>query len=478
MKNCSLWKIASLVFYNLAALIAPLLICRMRGQPYGELLPGAAPACFKAFIILITIEILGICFIKLRGRKRALPVELISLFTPALVCFFVLSYLSLSYQKPYDYLCYENAAASVLEGGNPYGSDKWVYLYPPFTAQLMAGLYHVVEFLPIGDNVAESGSTGWDAVFYLFQCGQFFAVVLMYFLCRMLLRFASMGERYSSILSGLVIICNFPLMLTLRNVQVNIWVLDLILFAVMFLARRPVLAGFALAIGAHIKLYPFALLLPWILKRRVTAIVSAVVAFAMIVYMQTGFGRHWTLWKQFAGQGSRLSDFPRGNSIYTGIQSAINVFAGPLGLSQSKIELTAGIMSVAVTVALLGWFLIRFIHRERNFRDFTGGGAGGKTSNTETFKMISHCIDALIFGLLASSSVGRHHYLLVVPAILWGFSSCCGDKKMRMAMVGFLILCVPRLYIFPLRYLPLAAILYMLYICPFDEICADRFEKV
>jgi hypothetical protein len=44
--------------------------------------------------------------------------------------------------------------------------------------------------------------------------------------------------------------------------------------------------------------------------------------------------------------------------------------------------------------------------------------------------------------------------------------------------VGFLILCVPRLYVFPLRYLPLAAILYMLYICLFDEICVDRFEKV
>ena len=89
--------------------------------------------------------------------------------------------------------------------------------------------------------------------------------------------------------------------------------------------------------------------------------------------------------------------------------------------------------------------------------------------DVETYKLISHAVDAVILALLISSVVWHHHYVLAIPAILWAFATSRGNKRWTVGILGFLIFCLPPLHILPFKYLQTVALLVLVYVCRFDE---------
>ena len=91
------------------------------------------------------------------------------------------------------------------------------------------------------------------------------------------------------------------------------------------------MSGVAIAFAAHLKLYPLMLLVPLAVVRRWQAIAWTLAGFAAIAFVQTDFGRSWTLWEQFLGfasSGVRGEIAFRNNSLHSIFFNAIRFTIG------------------------------------------------------------------------------------------------------------------------------------------------------
>ncbi len=116
---------------------------------------------------------------------------------------------------------------------------------------------------------------GWNLVFYFYECMQFFLLILAYFLCYRFSIENGLKRLPAAVVVSILFVFNNALASTLKYNQVNLWVLNLALLAILLVDRYPVLAGVAVALGGHLKLYPFILLVPWVLTKQWRALASA-----------------------------------------------------------------------------------------------------------------------------------------------------------------------------------------------------------
>ena len=115
-----------------------------------------------------------------------------------------------------DYDCYESAARQVILSGNPYRANG--YIYPPLLAEGLATVYTVRYARGPTVGVRLTREQGWNAVFYLWQCSQFFLALAGYMLS---VRFAlALGARGAGALAlvAAVFVFNAP---TGADVQVQ-----------------------------------------------------------------------------------------------------------------------------------------------------------------------------------------------------------------------------------------------------------------
>ncbi len=143
--------------------------------------------------------------------------------------------------------------------------------------------------------------------------------MLAYFLCYTFARSAKMKSLPASLLVTALLLFNNPLMRTLKHNQINLWMLDLFLLAILFLQRYPLISGLEIALGGHLKLYPLILLLPWGITKQWRAVVGALVSFFSIMMIQTNWGQNWELWHYFIayfGVIQKPTAF-RNNSLYS-----------------------------------------------------------------------------------------------------------------------------------------------------------------
>jgi len=464
LKNKTAVALSAYALLTPAVVVLPIILWKLPtpliASTYGE-----TYKLVELFGFCASVWLIGYAYLELR-RSKSLKQSLPTLLLVLVSFHFLVLFTEYSIKMP-DFGCYQFAAQAVLQGKNPYAA---CYLYPPFTAQVLAWGYRFTALVSSQIQPAVSEESVWRLVFYFYQCNQFFLIQLTYLLCYRFTR--SMGLKIvpASLLVSALLLFNNPLVRTLRHNQVNLYVLDLILLAVLLLNRYPVLSGLAVALGTHIKLLPLALVLPWGAAMKRMAVVAAATAFLAIGLIQTDWGRDLTLWYQFLifaraspdSFGFLVTPFFRENSLHSLVFNSLQMVARLTNAEPASIRNASNIVVAVATLAVSIWFVVRVMQREK-VRMLGGGLTGCLANNEDTLRMYGHSMDALAFTLIVAPLVWEHQYVLAIPIVLWAVATRGYANLCWIGIAAFLMFSLPTFDVFPFSYHRLVGLVMLLY---------------
>jgi len=433
----------TVVLYGLVAglaIVAPLILLAL-DVPIIDL-EGQQAVAFHWFGFTATCAVLLIAVIELRkhkgrGAKAWLPIVLW-----VLVSLHFLSIMTYYPKKSGDYHIYERSARRVVEGKSPYDLD--IYQYPPLKVQVMAGLYTAIGRLAGLAGIDTDALNPWNAIFYLYQCLQLLLVFSAYWLCYLFARMIGIGQIASAVIVATVLIFSNPLRQLLAWNQVNLWLLDTVLIACLLVQSRPFIGGLAIALGGLIKFYPLILLVPWTLVRQWRVLIGAVVGIVGILLWQTSGGQNWDLWREFwrnfmSYPTYRLSfaNVSIHNLVYYTLEPVRLLTKPTPGGYESIVAIVVGL----ITVALIIWFGLRFVQREKTHRNLCEDREIGSDGlSPSTLRLIGHAMDALALLLLISPCVWTHHYVMATPIVLWTIATRGPTRPWHVGIAVFLTL--------------------------------------
>ncbi|OGL40962.1 MAG: hypothetical protein A2043_11100 [Candidatus Schekmanbacteria bacterium GWA2_38_9] len=438
------------------AVILPLVL-RKFFRPIIGFTYGFDYGIFELFGFSCSLVTLVIVYTKLRKQPVLSLEKAIEIVLPVLVCFFFLIQVVEHSNKSRDYERYEQAAKAVIAKSNLYENTN--YFYPPFTAQIMALTFKLfrsgILFLNLNHQKLEY--TSWQFVFYLFQCMQFFLVILSYFLCYRFACKVNLTSLQSLIIVTTLFLFNNSLIRTLSFNQVNLYVLTSILIAVLCLPEYPIVSGLALAIGTHIKLYPLLIGIVLFFAKKRIVLLWTIIGACFILLIQTRWGQNWQLWSDFLVFFT--SSFPkdasfRNNSLHSfsyNIVSLISYFL-KLNLKYTSKQLVAQIMVFIESFFVIVWFGIRFILRERMFHGIVNQDKLSINDKADFYRICGHVLDGIGIMLLLSPMVWEHHYIISLPIAIWSISIMGRDKPWQVGTSMFLIYVLPTFDVFPFSY--------------------------
>lgn len=316
----------------------------------------------------------------------------------------------------WDYRCYDNAARNVARGLNPY--DGTAYLYPPLLAQALAWVDHVVESTRL---FAYANVTSWWIVFYFYQALQLFLVFSIAELSFAFTRRLGIPALWAAAIVLVVFVADAPLFRTLRFQQTNLIVLVAILYSMVRLRERPVACGVLMAVAVMVKPQGIVFPLVWLFIGARRATLGFLAAAAVLVVVQassaTAFATDWTMWRQFADSVAKIpqkNDYFRNQSLF----SVISTLAKTVHVSIDKNTLLAVVRGCYV--AVLGWFVYRFLEREKRFRTGVAKVAAAARARYELVtRVCAHTADVVLLALLCAPIVWEHHYAIAMPLPIW-----------------------------------------------------------
>lgn len=360
-----------------------------------------------------------------------------------------------------DYIAFEKGAKAILDGISPYIHTESPYVYPPLVGQVMAFLYQIVTHIPFLS--IDNEEQGWQIVFYLFQCSQLLLLILAYSLTYILAQKMGFKPIPASLITAALFLFNNSVIRTFNFHQTNLWILNCFLIGILLQQKRPFISGFAVALGVHIKMYPFILILPWIAMRQWRLFIGASIGLLAIALIQTNLGRDWTLLKYFLdylGDVSKPTPY-RNNSINSVVYNFFKIPNVLIGTSFNSV----GIIVTFITLGIAVWFLIRFVQRERIYQELSKSASlESQFYWSDIFRFYGHSMDAIALGLLISPSVYEHHYIVAIPVALWAIATRRSDKPVAVGLSIFLIFCIPTFDLFPFSFHRLAGLLMLVYL--------------
>jgi hypothetical protein len=447
-------------YFSLACALAflPILLWKL-DLPFISSTSGSEYRVFEIFAACVTLSAVLIAAARLRSLKGRPAQELIPviLFT-LLACYFVAQVTEFRPQSS-DWKSYEHAARAILEGKNPYQDTG--YLYPPLTALALTSVYQVVTWGSGLVGVQAISDFVWQGVFYLYQCSQFFLVMSAIALCYRLARMLGTSATKSAILVSLLFVFNTPLLRTLYFHQVNLWVLDLILIAV--LSSSSMISGLALSIATHVKLYGGILFLPFLLMKRLSTAIWMIAGIAVIFLIQTRGGTDLSLWQQYIQSGN---DFPvgtmfRDNSLHSIVDNTISFVAIALPIEPDAAEIAVRTSVLLLTVIVVIYFGKRWHIRERAFRN----ALRDVTADRDLWsadRLYGIVFDAIAMALIISPLVWEHHYVLALPFVVWIAVTEGEEHPWRIGAGTFLMFAVPVFDIYPISYHRIVGLMLLL----------------
>ena len=396
--------------------------------------------------------------------KQNRPADLLGyaeVLLPAFIALIWLNTLTERTFKDWDYVCYEDAAKFLLNGKNPYEGSLDCYFYPPLLVLALSKAYHVMQFAVAHlHGFPLESEKAWTLIFYLYQCLQWFLVILAFFLgCRLAEKFG-LPKNVSLGVVTLLFILNNPLLRTLHFFQINLWILTIAMLVLLYNASHPFISGLLAALGAHIKLYPTAFVASWGLLKDKRALAGFALGILLPLALIHGSFGSSSIWRQFIEQdpsnagGYKLRDNSLHSLIYNSLRITNVIQPGDLN---SRVPET---MTSFFTVLVLLWFLIRLTLRYRMLM---------KAQDPEplnSFIRDGMFVDMVGLMLLASPVAWEHHYVLAIPVFLWTLALQLKEGQLPIAsFLAFLfIFALPTFDVFPFSYLRLTGLLILLVI--------------
>jgi hypothetical protein len=409
---------------------------------------GKRTVVFELFAFAAALALAAGATLEIRARRGRPARELLPAALPALVGLYYALLLGEYPRKPFDYDCYEYAARALLLGQDPYRVGL-NYLYPPLAAEVLALAHRALAAGAAAAGFAPDPEAVWEGVFYLYQCAQLALILLAYGLLARFARESGISPTHAALLAAALLLFDDACLRTLRHGQVNLWLLDLSLVAVLFARRAPALAGLALAVAVHLKLYPALLVLPLAAFGGGRALAFGAAGVVGVVALQTEGFRDWTTWRQFAE--FYASVYPgeiafRNQSFHS---LAFNTLRLAFGVPAASFRPALRLASSAASAAALAWLLARTLARARRGRPASAdAGAAGTPSR----QLLGGGADALGLSLLVSQSVWEHHYVLALPLVVWAAALRGRERPAAVAAAAFLAVAMPTADLFPLSY--------------------------
>lgn len=428
------------------------------GDTYGR---GYLP--FELFGLTASVAILLIVFFEIRRLRWRSLHDVLPVVVPMLVSFVFLTLIVEHSRRSWDYRCYENAAKAIVAGSDPY--HETAYIYPPLLAQLLARAHRLAVWgQALVGAPADVDEPSWYVVFYVFQCLQLLVVNLVFLLLYRFARRLGIGRPQALALVATLLLCNHPLLRTLKHNQVNLYLVSLILLATLSMGSRPFLSGLLVALGAHIKVYPALVALPMLLVRGWTALLGVVVGTTGTVLLQTGLGTDWRLWQQFwalAGSFPRSRAF-RDNSLQSVLFNSTRFGLPRVGIPEAQSGTVASLAVLGASLAVLGWFGARFLQRESAWRRLaSGSGESLDRRDVPFYRFSGHVVDSVALMLLLSPMVWEHHYVLALPLAVWAVATQGSSRPWPIGLALVLMFAVPTFDVFPLSYHRIAGLLML-----------------
>lgn len=396
---------------------------------------------FAAGSLIILLALAEAHMARARTLRDWAPIVL-----PILVAFHGLMLLSDYPFKTPDYQAYELAAQNLISERNPYHGG---YFYPPLLAQGLAAAYRATGGVSriLGCAPATPGQT-WENLFYFYQCLQFYLYLTSYALTLRFARSLGRRKRYALYLVTALFLVNTPLDRTLGFNQVNLWVYNAALLGILLLHTRPVAGGLAVALGAHLKLYPALLVLPWILTRRWRVVAAVILGTAGLLVIETHGLRDFTTWKQFTDYfghyetGRALRD----NSLHSVVFNTTLILKHQVPIVGNVLHPAVAPMVYLLDTLVVLIFGMRFVSRQRRYAGVP------RNSDPDRMRMAGHAMDALAAMLLLSPMVWEHHFVLALPLCIWAIVTQGSRKPVTIGLATALIFLVPAFDLYPFSY--------------------------
>lgn len=395
---------------------------------------------------------------------------------PLLVNFFFLTLIAEYSTRSWDYRCYEKAARALVAGANPY--QEICYLYPPLLAQLLSLAFRLLAWVAtqVGSPVLEEDWL-WFLVFYLFRALHLVMVNLALLLGFQFARRLGVPQRRALIGVAALLIFSNPMFRTFRHHQVNLYVVNLIFLATLTMFSRPGISGLMVALGVHLKLYPFLIGIPAVLVRSGRTLLGILVGVVAVVLLQTNFARDWHVWRFYL---ESIPSFPSGtafrdNSLHSVIFNSVKFGSRQLVIPA---ESTTAVVSAGVavaTVAVLLWFGVRFYRREQAYRVCTEQRVEADgTLDLPFLRLSGHVADTTALMLLISPMVWEHHYVIALPLAIWAIAMEGNSRPWPVFIALFLMFAVPTFDLFPFSYHRLAGLILLLILAHPQQILPVR----
>jgi len=366
---------------------------------------------------------------------------------PLLVSFFFLVLIVEYTVSSFDYEVYEYAFQAVALHKNPYKGS--FYFYPPLLAQGMAYIYTTGKAL-----LDPEKTSGLLFVFYIHQCLQFFLCNLAYQLSSRLASQLGFSELKNKLIVSGLFLFNFPLIRMLHLNQINLYILNTTLIALLALSRFPFLSGTAVMVGGLIKLYPLIMGAPLLFMKKWKALLGAFVSGVIIIFFQTNLGRDFSLWRQFilffiSFPTERESSEWIRNTTFLSLARNLTRFTG---LPESMITPFYIISALAVVI----WIALRFYQREKTYPTLTPG------YSAETYRNFGNLLDFASLALVVTPSAWDHHYVIAIPLALWAITLRGKDRPGWVGLATACIFVLPPFDIFPFSYLRMFGVIGLL----------------
>jgi hypothetical protein len=444
---------AAWLLLGLAVVGVPLALWLSESPFVGETW-GKDAQLFEFFGFSATAALLAVAVARARCLRQASPQELLQALLPLAVGLYWAGAFS-EFSQALDWEAYHRAASAMAGGRSLYSDQTALYLYPPLTAEALGAAHGLVERALHFFGSPGGDQHSWRIVYYLFQCGQFALILALYrMLCAVAHRSGLRGVRADGLVAVLLVVNN-PLFRTFRWGQVNLYVLDLALAGVLLARPAPALAGLAIALAIHIKLYPLILVVPLVVTKCWRAVVWTVVSvlgLGLTEAAAAGLGN----WRDFLALMARFPHFTafRSNSVMSIVSNSAKLV---LGLDAAAVSRVAEVVAFQAAVISLVWFLWRMVIRERRYREVSAVDEA-----SDRFRLAAHAADALAFALLVSPVAWEHHFVLCLPLIVFAVATALDRQPLLVGMAATLVVGTPTFDIFPLSYVRLLGLVLLL----------------
>jgi hypothetical protein len=449
--------------------------------------PGFSES-FLHYKVSLTLGVIALFAWEIKQRHDS-QAPAIGLLGGALVVLVTYAVTSRFLAPSFDLKAYVRASDSIAHGTNPYVKQKGGYLYPPLLAESVYLLRAELEnagksvetpakehpkkaAIPAkGDpKKAATAAKGHaqkaakeqpakkkkadkqPSVFFSLWCGlQLIAAALVYASGYKLARRLGAGAVHATALPLALLLGNHAYWKTLENGQVNLILTAVFLVAMLCAAEHPFVSGLAIAIGTHLKVYPGFLLGAWTLSGRWRVTAYALLCFGVIFGLQLAFFDP-SIWKQYLHFASQAPQQVRGGSLATVSIISFTFGNGKAVVFAGKSWSLAAYVTAAAYAGILLIMGERFLRREsiwRKRRRELGDSLAAATE--DKFRIMGHATDAVVLPLLISPIVWNHHYVVLVPVLIWS-TLLLGSDRLQV-------------------WLPVAAVLFPVFGRPFIYIC-------